>query len=38
MASAECGRLTRQGGVSLRWPDGVTTPALAPDVTGLGRA
>ena len=28
----------RRGGVSLRWPDGVLTPALASHVTGLGKA
>nr|MDT0664902.1 AIR synthase [Micromonospora sp. DSM 115978] len=36
--SASCGRLVVGGGVSLRWPDGVLTPALANHVTGLGRA
>lgn len=34
----ECGRLTTEHGVRLRWPDGVTTTAVAPGVTGLGRA
>ena len=38
VVSAECGRLTGDRGVRLRWPDGVTTTAVAPDVTGLGRA
>ncbi|MCU1699550.1 MAG: GCN5-related N-acetyltransferase [Mycobacterium sp.] len=38
VASADCGRLTTDPGVRLRWPDGVTTTAVAPDVTGLGRA
>jgi putative N-acetyltransferase (TIGR04045 family) len=33
-----CGRLTVDRGVRLRWPDGVTTTAVTPDVTGLGRA
>jgi putative N-acetyltransferase (TIGR04045 family) len=33
-----CGLLTAECGVRLRWPDGVTTTAVAPDVTGLGRA
>jgi putative N-acetyltransferase (TIGR04045 family) len=35
---ADCGRLTTEPGVRLRWPDGVTTTAVAPAVTGLGRA
>ena len=38
VATAVCGRLTGQPGVRLRWPDGVTTDAVAPSVTGLGRA
>jgi putative N-acetyltransferase (TIGR04045 family) len=38
VASAVCGRLTEAPGVRLRWPDGVTTDAVAPAVTGLGRA
>lgn len=38
VATAECGRLTSEPGVRLRWPDGVTTDAVAPEVTGLGRA
>lgn len=38
VASAVCGRLTTQTGVRLRWPDGVVTPGVAPEVTGLGRA
>ena len=33
-----CGQLTAERGVRLRWPDGVTTTAVAADVTGLGRA
>jgi putative N-acetyltransferase (TIGR04045 family) len=33
-----CGVLTPGHGVRLRWPDGVTTTAVASDVTGLGRA
>lgn len=36
--AADCGRLTTNPGVRLRWPDGVTTTAVAPGVTGLGRA
>ncbi|MCV7421916.1 GNAT family N-acetyltransferase [Mycobacterium yunnanensis] len=38
VVSGECGVLTAQRGVRLRWPDGVTTTAVAADVTGLGRA
>ena len=38
VTSAVCGRLTEAPGVRLRWPDGVTTAAVAPAVTGLGRA
>lgn len=38
VVTAECGRLVADRGVRLRWPDGVTTTAVAPDVTGLGRA
>jgi putative N-acetyltransferase (TIGR04045 family) len=38
VATEECGRLTADHGIRLRWPDGVTTTAVAPDVTGLGRA
>lgn len=38
VASAACGRLTTDRGVRLRWPDGAVTTAVAPDVTGLGRA
>ncbi|MBX7453880.1 GNAT family N-acetyltransferase [Mycolicibacterium sp. 3033] len=34
--SAECGVLTAEPGIRLRWPDGVVTSALAPAVTGLG--
>ncbi|OBF13713.1 MSMEG_0567/sll0787 family protein [Mycobacterium sp. ACS4331] len=36
VVSAECGFLTSDLGVRLRWPDGVVTTALAPAVTGLG--
>jgi AIR synthase-related protein len=36
--SARCGRLVTGVGVSLRWPDGVCTPALSGHVTGLGPA
>lgn len=36
--SAACGRLTDGHGVRLRWPDGVTTPAVTGSVTGLGPA
>ena len=38
VASDACGQLTADRGVRLRWPDGATTTAVAPDVTGLGRA
>ncbi|MDT5291780.1 MAG: hypothetical protein QOF88_6669 [Mycobacterium sp.] len=38
VTAADCGRLTTDPGVRLRWPDGVTTTAVAPHVTGLGRA
>jgi AIR synthase-related protein len=38
VVSGECGRLTEDRGVRLRWPDGVTTTAVASDVTGLGMA
>jgi putative N-acetyltransferase (TIGR04045 family) len=38
VASEACGHLTAERGVRLRWPDGVTTTAVSPDVTGLGRA
>lgn len=38
VAGADCGRLTSQPGVRLRWPDGAVTTALAAEVTGLGRA
>jgi putative N-acetyltransferase (TIGR04045 family) len=37
-ASAQCGSLVFGSGVSLRWPDGITTPALSGHVTGLGTA
>jgi AIR synthase-related protein len=36
--TAECGRLVPGAGVSLRWPDGRTTVAVAGAVTGLGAA
>lgn len=36
--TAEVGELVMQRGVSLRWPDGVTTEAVQDSVTGLGRA
>ncbi|ANS31390.1 hypothetical protein R1CP_33875 [Rhodococcus opacus] len=36
--SAVCGQLTYEPGVSLRWPDGVTTRVVHSTVTGLGRA
>lgn len=35
---AVCGRLTSGAGVTLRWPDGESTPAVGGAVTGLGRA
>ncbi|KXW74220.1 hypothetical protein JL15_26395 [Mycolicibacterium phlei DSM 43071] len=38
VASADCGRLTAQPGVRLRWPDGAVTTALTAGVTGLGCA
>jgi putative N-acetyltransferase (TIGR04045 family) len=38
VVTSSCGLLTADRGVRLRWPDGVTTTAVAPDVTGLGRA
>lgn len=38
VASSECGWLTAEPGVRLRWPDGVTTVALTSPVTGLGKA
>ncbi len=38
LTSAPCGRLTARPGVRLRWPDGVTTVAVAAGVTGLGTA
>lgn len=37
-SSAVCGRLTTMPGVSLRWPDGVTTHAVHGAVTGLGES
>ena len=36
--TAECGEMTLERGVQLRWPDGEKTPAVASTVTGLGRA
>lgn len=36
--SAVCGRLTAEPGVTLLWPDGVSTRAVHTTVTGLGRA
>ncbi|MGB3481909.1 MAG: MSMEG_0567/sll0787 family protein [Mycobacterium sp.] len=36
VVSAECGSLTVEPGVRLRWPDGEVTAALEPAVTGLG--
>lgn len=36
--SAVCGELVSGTGVSLRWPDGATTAAIAGPVTGLGAA
>jgi putative N-acetyltransferase (TIGR04045 family) len=38
VATRECGTLTAERGVQLRWPDGLTTSAIAGPVTGLGRA
>lgn len=38
LATAPCGELVAGSGVSLRWPDGELTPAVAGGVTGLGRA
>jgi len=38
VVTGACGELTARLGVRLRWPDGVTTTAVAADVTGLGRA
>ena len=35
---ARCGRLVRETGVRLRWPDGALTEALGEAVTGLGEA
>lgn len=34
----DCGSLTLARGVQLRWPDGLTTPAVSGIVTGLGKA
>ncbi|MFI9488552.1 MSMEG_0567/sll0787 family protein [Promicromonospora sp. NPDC052451] len=36
--TAECGELTAEPGVRLRWPDGETTDAVPGPATGLGRA
>jgi hypothetical protein len=36
--SGVCGELTTSPGVTLRWPDGETTEAVAGGVTGLGAA
>ncbi|TCK21700.1 MSMEG_0567/sll0787 family protein [Pseudonocardia endophytica] len=36
--TAECGELTGERGVRLRWPDGETTTAVTGSVTGMGRA
>jgi len=36
--TAGIGRLTAEPGVTLRWPDGVVTPAVDAGVTGLGAA
>ncbi|RFA21055.1 MSMEG_0567/sll0787 family protein [Subtercola boreus] len=36
--SAECGTMTHQRGVRLRWPDGDVTTVVDSTVTGLGRA
>jgi putative N-acetyltransferase (TIGR04045 family) len=36
--TAGIGRLTHEPGVTLRWPDGVVTPAVAAGATGLGAA
>jgi putative N-acetyltransferase (TIGR04045 family) len=38
LTSSVVGRATTTPGVVLRWPDGVTTPALPAAVTGLGPA
>lgn len=38
VVAADCGSLTTEQGVRLRWPDGVTTTALASPVTGIGPA
>lgn len=38
VVGADCGRLTAQPGVRLRWPDGEVTSAVTAEVTGLGRA
>ena len=38
VVGADCGSLTAEPGVRLRWPDGVTTSALVSPVTGIGPA
>ncbi|SEH47144.1 putative N-acetyltransferase, MSMEG_0567 N-terminal domain family [Mycolicibacterium rutilum] len=38
VAGADCGRLTAQPGVRLRWPDGAVTTVIGAGVTGLGCA
>ncbi|MBD0862438.1 AIR synthase [Gordonia sp. zg691] len=38
LSIADCGRLTEQPGVRLRWPDGAVTVAVSSTVTGLGAA
>ena len=35
---AVCGRLTSGAGVTLRWPDGESTPAVGGGCHGVGRA
>jgi putative N-acetyltransferase (TIGR04045 family) len=37
-ATAECGELVAGTGVTLRWPDGESTPAIDGGVTGLGNS
>ncbi|WIX98580.1 AIR synthase related protein [Amycolatopsis mongoliensis] len=36
--TADCGELVAGTGVTLRWPDGETTPAIDGGVTGLGNS
>ncbi|MBM6402977.1 AIR synthase [Phycicoccus sp. CSK15P-2] len=38
VTSARCGELVPGNGVELRWPDGLTTRAVASTVTGMGAA